>query len=141
MSANPYNDAVRRHFANPLHAGDLRASYADTVSAEASGSDTGFRVVLAAELDGGILRRLRYRVFGCPHLIAATEVSCSRLEGRTAEALQEFSVAPLMELLDVPVTKAGRLLMLEDAVRALAQAIPTANRGGEPSGAAMDRRD
>jgi NifU-like protein involved in Fe-S cluster formation len=133
LSANPYNGAVRRHFANPLHAGDLQAGYADTVTAEASASDSGFRLVLSAELDGSVLRRLRYRVFGCPHLIAATEISCTRFEGRTAEALQKFSVAQLKELLDLPVDKTGRLLILEDAVRALAEAISTARPAGRGS--------
>jgi NifU-like protein involved in Fe-S cluster formation len=133
LSANPYNGAVRRHFANPLHAGDLQAGYAGTVTAEASASDSGFRLVLSAELDGSVLRRLRYRVFGCPHLIAATEISCSLFEGRTAEALQKFSVAQLKELLDLPVDKTGRLLILEDAVRALAEAISTARPAGRGS--------
>ena len=125
----PYNDAVRWHFANALHAGDLEPRYAATVTAEASESVSGCRVVLAAELDGSVLRRVRYRVFGCPHLIAAAEVSSSRFEGRKVDALQEFSVAPLMELLDVPVTKTGRLLLLEDAVRALARAVSPADPG------------
>ena len=130
LSAEPYNDAVRRHFANALHAGDLEPRYAGLVTAEVSESDSGCRLVLAAELDGGVMRRVRYRVFGCPHLIAAAEVSCARFEGRPVDALQEFSATPLMELLDVPVTKTGRLLLLEDAVAALARAAAPATDPG-----------
>jgi NifU-like protein involved in Fe-S cluster formation len=123
VDAEPYNDTVRRHFANPAHAGDLQEGYPRPVSAHASGSEEGLRVLLAAQIDGGIVSRLRYRVFGCPHLIAAAEELCTRLEGGPADALQDVPVAQLMELLEVPVGKTGRLLLLEDAAHALHQAI------------------
>jgi NifU-like protein involved in Fe-S cluster formation len=137
MSTEPYNDAVRRLFENPRHAGDPDARYPAVVSAEVSESDAGFRVMLAAEMDGNELRRVRFRVFGCPHLIAAAEELCSRLEGKRPEALQDVPVTQLMELLEVPVEKTGRLLLLEDAAHALARAV----LGGEPSGALRNRRN
>lgn len=122
LSPGPYNDTVRRHFANPAHAGDLQAGYPHVVSADVSGSEAGFRILLAARIDNNVISRLRYRVFGCPHLVAATEELCSRLEGGPADALQDVPVAQLMELLEVPVEKTGRLLLLEDAAHALHQA-------------------
>ena len=121
MSAEPYNDTVRRHFANPAHAGDLQAGYPHVVSADVRESEAGLRVLLAAQIDGNIISRLRYRVFGCPHLIAAAEELCARLEGGTVDALQDVPVAQLMELLEVPVEKTGRLLLLEDAANSLAR--------------------
>jgi NifU-like protein involved in Fe-S cluster formation len=123
MSAEPYNDAVRQRFENPLHAGDLGARYPDVVTVEACESEAGCRIVLAAAMDGNIVRRLRYRVFGCPHLIAAAEELCGRLEGQGPQALQDVPLAQLMQLLEVPVEKTGRLLLLEDAAHLLAQAI------------------
>jgi NifU-like protein involved in Fe-S cluster formation len=142
MSGDPYNAAVRKHFANPLHAGVLQPRYPDVVTAEAGESDSAFRVVLGAELDGRVMRRLRYRVFGCPHLIAAAELACARLEGSTVESLRELSVAELMERLEVPVEKTGRMLLLEDAARLLAAAVQDIigrgqadeNSPGEPTG-------
>ena len=122
VSAEPYNDTVRRHFANPAHAGDLQAGYPQVVSVDVSGSEAGPRVLLAAQIDRNVVSRLRYRVFGCPHLIAAAEELCSRLEGAPADALQDVPVAELMELLEVPVEKTGRLLLLEDAANALHEA-------------------
>ena len=137
MIAEPYNDAVRRHFENPVHAGKPQAGYADVVTAEVSESEAGIRIVLAAEMQGQVVKRLRYRVFGCPHLIAAIEEFCSRIEGGTAKALQDVPVTQLMELLDVPVEKTGRLLLLEDAALLLGRKIIA----GEPSGATGDRRN
>lgn len=120
-AAGAYNETVRRHFANPLHAGELPSEYARARTVEVSGGDA--RIVLSAGLSGGTLGALRYRVYGCPHLIAALEATCGRLEGRDAAELDAFSTAGLAELLDLPVEKAGRILLLEDAVRALSAAI------------------
>jgi NifU-like protein involved in Fe-S cluster formation len=137
MSTEPYNDAVRRRFENPLHAGDADARYPAVVTAEVSESDAGFQVRLAAEMDDNEIRRLRFRVFGCPHLIAAAEELCSRFEGRLPRALQDVPVTQLMELLEVPVEKTGRILLLEDAAHSLARAI----LAREPSGALRNRRN
>lgn len=130
MSHDPYNEAVRRCFAKPRHAGDLQEHYPDTVSAEARESGTGCRVRLAVQLNGDVLVRFRYRVFGCPHLIAAAECCASRFEGRPAAGLRDFSVNELMRSLKVPVEKTGRMLLLEDALQRLSNAIQVAQGGG-----------
>lgn len=120
-AAGGYNETVRRHFANPRHAGELPSEYARARTVDVSGGDG--RIVLSAGLSGGTLRALRYRVYGCPHLIAALEATCERLEGRDAAELETFSLHELAEVLDLPVEKTGRILLLEDALRALAAAI------------------
>jgi NifU-like protein involved in Fe-S cluster formation len=137
MSADPYNEAVRERFANPRHAGDLQPRYPDVVTAEASESGAGISVGLAAELNGDLIRVLRYRTFGCPHLIAAAEEVCRRFEGQAVQGLQEFSATQSLQLLEAPVDKTGRLLLLEDAVHALARAISAR----EPTGATDNRRN
>lgn len=130
MSEDPYNEAVRERFANPRHAGDLQARYPEVVTAEASEPGAGVSVGLAAELDGDLIRVLRYRIFGCPHLIAAAEEVCRRLEGQAAPGLRDFSATQSLQLLEVPVAKTGRLLLLEDAVHSLARAISARERTG-----------
>jgi hypothetical protein len=62
---------------------------------------------------------VRFRVFGCPHLVAAAEEWCRHTEGRPVSANDAPAVAALMTLLDVPTEKTGRILVLEDAWRAL----------------------
>lgn len=122
-ATNPYNATVRRHFANPAHAGDLQTGYAGTFKAEAAESAVGCRVVLALALDGDKVQTMRFRVFGCPHLIAACEVVCASVEGRPVEALRKFPLQELMLSLAVPVEKTGRILLLEDAVIELARKV------------------
>ncbi|MFQ5982008.1 MAG: iron-sulfur cluster assembly scaffold protein [Woeseiaceae bacterium] len=114
---DPYSELVRRHFANPHHAGSLQDQYDNAVIGEASESDA--RVILSAVVDGETIRTLRYRVFGCPHLIAAAEAFCDAAEGQPVSALCDFDVRGLMDKLDIPVEKTGRVFILEDAAKAL----------------------
>jgi NifU-like protein involved in Fe-S cluster formation len=78
-----YNEAVRRHFADPQHAGDLRGAFEGTLAADVSDSDKGAQVIITAGIRDGNIAEIRFRVWGCPHLIAALESAC-RLPGRRA---------------------------------------------------------
>lgn len=119
----PYSELVRRYFANPVHAGRLPDAYNDAVIGEAAESEMGVRVVLSAVVDGDTIRFLRYRVFGCPHLIAAVESFCHEVECQAISALLELNVPALMEKLTIPVEKIGRIFILEDAVKILHTAL------------------
>ncbi|MDJ0940976.1 MAG: iron-sulfur cluster assembly scaffold protein [Woeseiaceae bacterium] len=117
MSADPYSDEVRELFNEPRHAGRLD----DGISVREDAQ--GVRVELSAIAGGGLLTALGFRVWGCPHLIAAAEAVCARFEGREARELEGFRTAQIMEILAIPVEKTGRILVLEDAVRSLGQAV------------------
>jgi len=116
---NPYSELVKRYFANPVHAGQLPDEYNNAVVGEAAESETGARVILHAVVDRDTVRILRYQVFGCPHLIAAAEAFCDQVEGQPVSTLLELDVPGLMDKLTIPVEKTGRVLILEDAAKAL----------------------
>lgn len=118
-ATDPYSKLVRQYFANPVHAGPLPDQYNDSVVAETAESDSGARVVIAAVVEGEIMRLLRYQIFGCPHLIAAAEAFCDDAEGQPFSALLDLDVPKLIDRLAIPVEKTGRLFILEDAARAL----------------------
>ena len=123
MSADPYGKRVRALFAEPAHAGCLQ----DAVSVQID--DQGVRLCLCAKQENGEVRALRFRAWGCPHMIAAAEAFCRDYEGRQIVDLLEFSATGLMQSLPVPVEKTGRILVLEDAVRALGTSLrDTRNR-------------
>ena len=117
MSNDPYSDMVRELFASAAHAGSL--DDAATVRVD----DQGVSIELFAGLSGEDVEVLRFRAYGCPHLIAAAEQVCAEFEGQPAASLLEFSSAGLMKTLAVPVEKTGRILVLEDAVRSLGSAV------------------
>lgn len=117
MSSDPYSETVRELFANPVHSGaiaDGSRAYID---------DQGVRVELTARCDGYRIEALRFRAWGCPHLLAAAEAFCREYEGRSCADLGEFAIAQLMQTLPVPMEKTGRILVLEDAVRLLEQSV------------------
>ncbi len=117
MSTDPYSQMIRALFADPVHAGAV----ADGLCVQVD--DQGVRVELSASLAGSRIQTLRFRAWGCPHLIAAAEWVCEQLEGEPAGALEELSAARIMEHLAVPVEKAGRILVLEDAIRSLGRSL------------------
>jgi NifU-like protein involved in Fe-S cluster formation len=116
VTCDPYSARVRELFAGPDHAGDL-----EKADLRVQIEEQGVRIGLAADIDGDIISGLRFRAWGCPHLIAAAEAFCREFEGRAVSALQAFSAAEIMQTLPVPREKLGRILVLEDAVRSLGQ--------------------
>jgi NifU-like protein involved in Fe-S cluster formation len=113
MTTDPYGPRVREYFAAPAHAGELDGAQAVLVDGRE------VRLQLAATAAGGRIEAMRFRVWGCPHTIAAAEAACAALEGRPVAELLEFSAADLINNLPVPVEKTGRILVLEDTVRSL----------------------
>lgn len=117
MSADPYNRIVRAYFADTEHRGDVQGG------AVGCFEDQGMRVRLSAQVSDGMITRLAFRAWGCPHVIAAAEAVCRQFEGRSAAELEQFETGQIMQDLAVPVEKTGRILVLEDTVRSLGQAI------------------
>jgi NifU-like protein involved in Fe-S cluster formation len=117
MSLDPYNSTVREYFAQPDHAGIVENG------AIGYFEDQGMRIRLSVEVAHDRLLRLRFQTWGCPHVIAACEAFCRQFEGRPVADLEQFESAQIMRDLAVPVEKTGRILVLEDTVRSLGQAI------------------
>ena len=114
-----YSPKVRDLFRRAKHGGKLPDGEGRTVSVTVHEGANGCRISLSGRTDGERWVALGYRVFGCPHLIAAAEWASSRFEGEPAETLAPFPVCEVMRDLKVPVEKTGRILLLEDAFAAL----------------------
>lgn len=121
-AADDYSARVRRLFADPPHAGDLPAGPGRVVAAGAQALDRGAWLEISACLEAGVVARARFRAWGCPHFIAACELAVAGLEGRPAAAGAGTRAADLAGELGVPAGKLGRLLVIEDALQALAAA-------------------
>ena len=113
-SRDPYSQAVRSLFAAPAHAGDLDDGLCAAVEAQ------GVRVELRGRARNGEIRALRFRARGCPHVIAAAEWLCAHYEARPVADLETASAARIIEAIDIPAGKTGRILVVEDVARQLA---------------------
>jgi len=114
-----YAPLVRELFRHAPHGGDLPDGEGRAVSAAVEEGGSGPRIVLYGRTDDERWLALRFRVFGCPHLVAAAEWAAARFEGKPTGAPVPFPVDEIRETLDVPVEKTGRILLLEDAFVAL----------------------
>jgi len=123
MNIDPYSERVRALFAAPAHVGTLPPPYRVGVDQQ------GVRLELSAVPRDGVLEKLRFRAWGCPHVLAGAEWFCAQFEGRPAIEIDTFSAGELMQSLAVPVAKTGRILVLEDAVRMLGAVIRATSTG------------
>ncbi len=115
MIQDPYSRLVREYFSAPAHAGELDSGV--TVAME----QQDVRLKLFGIEQDGEIQRLRFQVWGCPHVIAACEHICRSYEGEPVKSLESLRAADIMQILPVPVEKTGRILVLEDAARMLGQ--------------------
>jgi len=117
---DPYSSLLRQYFVSPVHAGALRGEYSLRLLAKVDdGSGTALQI--EAGIDEGTLKELRFHALACPHLIAAAELFCERYEGRQIATLRDFRSIGIARELAIPVSKTGRILLLEDAVTLLLQ--------------------
>jgi NifU-like protein involved in Fe-S cluster formation len=116
-----YSDEVRQRFASPNSVGELQPA-PDVISAVAGSVEQGAKYWLYARIHGERIEDLKYRVYGCPHTIAAASLAADQIRGVSLEELGEWNWRNIASKLSVPAQKRGKLLVLEDAVRLLAQA-------------------
>ena len=116
-----YSPLVERHFAAPRNVGRFESAL-DVLTARSGSEDQGIEILLGARIEGERITALKHLVYGCPHSIAAASWLTERLAGATLDELAQWRWREAATALDVPPEKWGRLLILEDAVRALEQA-------------------
>jgi hypothetical protein len=69
-------------------------------------------------VDGDVVKDARFQAYGCPHTLEVAAWMAKELQGRSREALQPGAPADWARLHGVPVERMGRMLVIEDAVRA-----------------------
>ena len=84
---------------------------------EAGSEEAGTWVVFAARVRDGQVERLDTRVFGCPATRAACERAVEMLTGAPITDLGRLEPRLLGGELGIPPEKAGRLLIIQDALR------------------------
>jgi NifU-like protein involved in Fe-S cluster formation len=158
VGADPLGSEIRALFTQLSHAGDIAASAvgaADhaasdagrvrTVSGESGRTALGARVRFQLRVRGLQLQEVRYRAYGCPYTLAVCEWVARALTGVTLAALSPEGLAQAIggpaswaERLGVPPERLGRLLVIEDAVRA---ALADGQRSGQPGSQGVRQSD
>lgn len=76
----------------------------------------GCWVGFAMECNEGFIDRVRFQAWGCPHLLAACAFVSEYFEGRPVCDIDTLDTADLMRSLQIPTEKAGKILILQDAL-------------------------
>jgi NifU-like protein involved in Fe-S cluster formation len=107
-----YVPAVQHYFRRPLPASSAE------LSGEAGSVRQGAWVRVTADRVSGQLQNVGFRVFACPHIIALCNRAAEVLEGAPLAALRELPLDEMAREFEIPVEKAGKLLILKDALAA-----------------------
>jgi NifU-like protein involved in Fe-S cluster formation len=100
-------------------AGALEASRGSIATGESMALDRGAWVRFEARVSAGRIVECRFRAWGCPHVLAAAALAAGRLADDAGHPALRCAAADLARELDAPAEKMGRLLVVEDAARAL----------------------
>ena len=98
-------------FPDGASSGDIRQGRAGR---EADGTEVSFEL----KITGGIVKSARFTAYGCPHTVAVAAWLCETLEGAPLQGVAPGTPADWAAQFAVPAEKLGRLLVVEDALRA-----------------------
>ena len=107
-----YSAQVRRYFGCPV----LRMGR--DIRGEAGSARQGARICFAADVQDNCLQNVGFRAFACPHIIAGCHRIAEQLEGAPVDALLDVPLDELKTEFDIPIEKAGKLLIIKDAIDA-----------------------
>jgi NifU-like protein involved in Fe-S cluster formation len=120
VSDPEYSPLVTEHFERPRHVGNFDPAN-DVILGRAGRRDQGAEFSISAKIADNKIAEARFEAYGCPHCVAAGSWLAESLVGADRERVQRWTWRDLADALEIPVAKRGRLLILEDAVRALAE--------------------
>lgn len=120
---DPLSPLTREHFTKLDRAGRfggaaLGGGGAAIVSGEAGREASGTRVRFELRVAGDRVEDARFLAYGCPHTLAISNWIAGELIGRRRAALVPGAPADWAARFEVPAPKLGRLLVIEDALRA-----------------------
>jgi nitrogen fixation protein NifU and related proteins len=115
-----YSPLVIDHFNRPRNVGTF-APNADVIVGRAGRRDQGAEFAVSARVENNRVAEARFEAYGCPHCVAAGSWLAESLIGADRDRVQRWTWRDLAEALEIPTAKRGRLLILEDAMRALSE--------------------
>lgn len=112
MGGRLYNAAVEERFKRPATA------LGSTISGVAGSGPQGALIRFSADVDAGRLCNVGFRACACPHIIAACSLVAERLDGMAVGELANLEIVEMLQELEIPIEKTGKILILKDALRA-----------------------
>jgi cysteine desulfurase len=111
---------ARRYFDTLPGAGTLPPG-PGVVQGTAGGPEHEAWIRFHLRTEGSIVKAALFQAWGCPHTLAVTAWLTGQLPGRSMEDLVPGTPSAWLQAMEVPMEKLGRLLVVEDALRAVFQ--------------------
>jgi cysteine desulfurase len=120
LLARALSPLARRYFLAPPRVPQFPEGFeaADVRQGRAGRESDGTAVFFELRIADGIVKSARFSAYGCPHTVAVAGWLCEVLEGSRLDARPAGTPADWAEKFEVPAEKLGRLLIVEDALRA-----------------------
>ena len=125
---DPVSPLARKYFDELPYAGVLTPDRDGTaakgirvVHGEAGSIAEGTWVRFQLRIADGSVKAALFQAWGCPHTLAVTAWLTGQLPGRSMMDLVPGTPSAWLQALNVPMEKLGRLLVVEDALRAVYQ--------------------
>lgn len=118
VAGDAYGGDVERLFRELPSAGTIPESAGTVLRGEAGGPAEEVWVRFHLLVEGDIVKDARFEARGCPHTLATAAWLASGLPGRRCDDALQSGPRAWARALRVPVEKLGRLLVIEDALRA-----------------------
>jgi cysteine desulfurase len=116
--------AWERWFEELPGAGALEAPEAEVLRGEAGGPLAEAWVRFHLRVSGEFVKDARFQASGCPHTLAVAAWLTEQLRGRSRREALRLDPQSWAAQLEIPTEKLGRLLVIEDALRATLQQWP-----------------
>ncbi|HYM35297.1 MAG TPA: iron-sulfur cluster assembly scaffold protein [Steroidobacteraceae bacterium] len=120
-SNGQYNSQVVELFDRTPFAGRMEPSLGVFVGTAGSPVD-GTEVHFWLKAGGGRIQAISFRAYGCPHTIAAAAWVAQHARGLALGEVENTQWLEVERALAVPPQKRGRLLIVEDALKAAVKA-------------------
>ena len=113
-----YEPEVKKRFLSPNRVKSFEEGIAGVVTGESSDRTLNVWVRFQVQVINGLIRAIRFNVYGCPYTVAAVDWAAEWLEGRETGALLGLGMIDRRKELGVPLDRLGKLLLIEDAAAA-----------------------
>jgi NifU-like protein involved in Fe-S cluster formation len=114
-----YSARVLDLFGRLPGSGALAPGPGPVVQGEVTALERGAWVRFEARIDRGRIADCAFQAWGCPHTLAASAWVCCAVRNLAIDAAGAIDARQMAGELEAPAEKMGRLLVVEDALRAL----------------------
>ncbi|MFB0972699.1 MAG: Fe-S cluster assembly scaffold protein NifU [Neofamilia sp.] len=111
-----YSEKVMDHFMNPRNMGDMEHP---SGVGEVGNPTCGDIMKVYLEIDGDIIKDVKFKTFGCGSAIATSSMATEMIKGKTIKEAMEVTNKAVAEALDgLPPVKMHCSVLAEQAVKA-----------------------